>query len=274
MKKRSAFTLIELLVVIAIIAILAAMLLPALSKAKSKAQGTGCMSNLHQLQLAWIMYSGDFNERLALTGGEGQTAQSITDPLITNGNWVHGRMDKTGVASTDPSLVQAGSLFPYSRNVKIYKCPADQKTQPNASGVLTLTTRSMSMNCWMNPMDLGSPPFGGGLARVFRKQTDITSPSPVNCWVLLDESPGSINDGWFVCDQFVYPMQWVDIPASYHNNACGLSFADGHAQIKKWMDNAVLAYGKPGGPTGNKVNVQQLPPVDLNWLQAASTSRN
>lgn len=269
----SGFTLIELLVVIAIIAILAAMLLPVLAKAKIKAQGTGCMSNLHQLQLAWIMYSSDFNERIVPTGGVNDTANSLTDPNINNGNWVHGRMDLPGQTSTDPSLIKAGSLFPYSRDVKIYKCPADQKTQPNLSNVKTLTTRSMSMNWCMNPFQTSVGGFGSGQARFYRKQADIVIPSPVNCWVTLDESPGSINDGWFVCDPFGGDIDvWVDIPASYHNNACGMSFADGHSQIHKWVDNAVLSYGKPGGPTGNFVTPQQPGYGDLRWLQAATTS--
>jgi len=264
---RGAFTLIELLVVIAIIAILAAMLLPALSKAKQKAQGIKCVSNLKQLQTAWYLYSGDFNDRIAPTGGEGDTATSLTDPLLSNGNWVHGRMDLAGTPSTDPGLVKAGSLFPYTKSVGIYKCPADLKAQPNATGSQTPTTRSMSMNCWMNPINVGG--FGAGLARIYKKQSDIAS--AVNTWVTLDESPGTINDGWFVCDPFAYPNSWPDVPASYHNKAGGISFADGHAQIKKWTDPAVITYGLPGGPTGNFVTPLQNPATDLNWLQALST---
>ncbi len=260
------FTLIELLVVIAIIAILAAMLLPALTKAKAKAQGIGCLSNLKQLQLAWIMYSNDFNDRIDLTGGIGDTANSLTDPLIKNGNWVHGLMQTAGTTATDPALVMAGSLFPFSKAVKIYKCPADTKSQLVGTSKLP-TTRSMGANCWMNPINAWSTTY----ERIFKKQADLIRPTPANCWVFLDESPGSINDGWFVCDP-TQATTWVDIPASYHNGAGGLSFADGHAQIKKWTDKAVLTYGLPNGPTGNFVQSQQTSLSDMRWLQARSTS--
>ena len=267
-----AFTLIELLVVIAIIAILAAMLLPALAKSKQKALGIQCMGNLHQLTLAWLTYAGDNNDKLALNGGIGSCATSTNQPdpanpgglMINNGNWVHGVMGtQYGSASsaTDPNLVKAGSLFPYAKSLAVYKCPADIKTV-SLAGKQTPTGRSMSMNAWMNPIS----PFTV-TCLIYRKQSEIFRPSPVDCWVFLDESPGTINDGFFICDPFdVYASEWVDIPASYHNRAGGISFADGHAEIKKWHDPVVLAQiNLPYIAAG------QIPPTDLKWLQARST---
>jgi prepilin-type N-terminal cleavage/methylation domain-containing protein len=263
------FTLIELLVVIAIIAILAAMLLPALSKAKQKTQGISCMNNLHQLQLAWYLYSGDFNDKVCPTAGEPATADNMGQTAtLNNGNWVHGRMDETGAAATDPAFVKAGSLFTYSKDVKIYKCPADRKTStpPVGTGQVP-TTRSMSMNGWMNPLPGQDIPAQGlGTGHNFRKQSDIaTHPGgAVKLFVTLDENPNTINDGWFVCDPS-NPNQWVDVPASYHNRACGFGFADGHSEIKKWSDQIMI----------NTTHTFLSDPgsQDLKWLEDRSSYR-
>ncbi len=284
---RQGFTLIELLVVIAIIAILAAMLLPALTAAKKKAQGIGCMNNLKQLQLAWYLYSGDFNEGLVPTGGVPATAGAITDPpsLKNNGNWVHGRMDSnpgslvpTFAGATDPELIKFGTLFPYSKNTKIYKCPADQKSGSVTGGGQGPTSRSMSMNAWMNPLNQSMgwttdeswdsvKGYGGlNLLKVFRKQGDIAlhRGGPSKLFVTVDENPYTINDGWFVVD----PNQlttWVDVPASYHNQACGFGFADGHAEIRKWHDSGMI--------NAKMVNIQAQTGYlnDLQWMQERAT---
>ena len=268
--------MIELLVVIAIIAILAALLLPVLGKAKQKAQGIQCMSNLHQLTLAWILYADDFNDILPRNGGVRDCALSMTDPNINNGNWVHGVMGilygATFESNTDIELVKAGSLFRYSKNTRIYKCPADKKVAVK-NYVPAPTTRSLSMNAWLNPIVRADTAAGRNEpAMSYKKMTDIIRPSPVSFWVFIDECPGTINDGFFVCDPWYNSntgnsSAWVDMPASYHNNAGGISFADGHAEIKVWHDPSVLAQTYPPGTMS-----RQNPPADLNWLQEKSTT--
>jgi len=259
---RGGFTLIELLVVIAIIAILAAMLLPALSKAKAKAQGIQCINNLRQLTIAWIMYSQDFGEKLPLNMSVGNIATSMSDANINNGNWVHGVLGNTygtPVSQTDLNLVKAGSLYSYVKNVAVYKCVADKSTVKVGS-VDTPVSRSLSMNAWMNGNAWNTVDI------LYKKSTDITRPAPVNTWVFIDENPSTINDGYMVCDP-ENATGWIDLPAHYHIRSGGLSFADGHSEIRKWTDSAIInnkgLFQAADGP----------PYTDLKWLQERSTAK-
>jgi prepilin-type N-terminal cleavage/methylation domain-containing protein len=263
---RKAFTLIELLVVIAIIAILAALLLPALSRSKMEAQGSQCISNLRQLTLAAVgMYTSDNRGYLVVNGDE--QYQPTLANLTENPSWCPGREDE--VALSTNLLIMAGLIYPYIKNVAVYKCPADHTFVLNTS---TPKTRSMSMNAWMSPAPPSVADMGSTRnCHIYNKETDLNIGGTANLWLLMDENPFSINDASLL----INPNDggWVDYPATYHVKANGISFTDGHALIHKWTDPKVVNYDTENTSTG-AISVATPGCPDFPWISAASTVTN
>jgi prepilin-type processing-associated H-X9-DG protein len=278
----TAFTLIELLVVIGTITVLAAMLLPALAGARADSKAAQCQNNLRELTRGWIMYSSDYEEVLMsndTAGGSSWCGSSYMD-WGTAGN------------NTNTAALLDGAMGLYVKSAALFKCPADNYMKPGVTPGPRV--RSISMNGVLGNSAgtvQGISPGGryyygsGGNLGGARIMSDLAVPGPASVFVIVDEHPDSINSGVFSFDPGYVATgeRWRDLPASYHEGGCGISFADGHSEIHPWLEHGQAGplkrttypvlygnYSGSGAPWAHPMG----PSRDYEWMQDRMPYRN
>ena len=270
MSGRRAFTLIELLVVMGIIGIVAALLLPALSRSKARAQSIMCMnSNMRQLALAWTMYSSDNSDRLPYNLSPSTSSRPMAaSPISSSSSWVNNIMDwELTPGNTNLSFVNQSILAPWaSYATKIYHCPSDRalSTVQKVAG-WSGRVRSISMNAMVG--DPGTSLQGSDNNaddpgyQQFVRESDFKDPSAI--FVFLDEHPDSIDDGYFI--NAYTNAEWIDLPASYHNGGGSFTFADGHTEIHRWQSASTMPPNQPDA-AGLPLALAPGDTADFSWV--------
>jgi prepilin-type N-terminal cleavage/methylation domain-containing protein len=268
-RQARAFTLIELLVVIAIIAILAAMLLPALSRAKVQSQTVKCLSNKKQLMIGWRMYADDFQDVMLPNAPAG--ASDANSWCATSGEGWGSEGDNTNVATYLQCL-----MAPYMlKQVAVYGCPGD--TLPSQNGT---RIRATSMNSQMGAIE-GIPNYNTGW-RLYNKTQDLSNPTPAKAFIFADESMYSMNDGYL--QMGLDTPEYPDVPANYHGGNNCIGFADGHAEIRHWIGRVLpftpyktgIDEQNPGGsgpPFNGGIVITTLTDPDWQWLTNVSAAK-
>jgi prepilin-type N-terminal cleavage/methylation domain-containing protein len=268
---RSGFTLIELLAVVTVIAILVSLLLPAMGKAKAKAEGIYCMNNNKQLLIAWSQYTDENDGTLLFASADGDNPRTLA------ATWVNGYMDNDPSNRSNYDInvdIKKSPLWRYAPAASIWKCPAD-RSKVRVNGRLHPRVRSMAMSIWVGGFGGKVPALLTDRFRVYLKMSDAIEPGPSQTWLLLDQREDSVNWGNYFTAMHGWPDDpasyrfITDVPASYHHRAGGISFMDGHAEVRRWRDQRTMF------PVQGRIPVNHVlkspDNQDIAWLQERAT---